>query len=172
MVLEAVDEVGLAVEASAEGNVMDGDKNEHNQKKIGNKMNLNMNSNIYRRKIRSKKYIINSDNREKKENKTIKENLENKDISEIVEIKKDKNNNDQENFYSYKCVNKTKIFSTKNNNNSLTISVTLLNDGKNTWTAPCFFSCMEESYLKGERVKIKNDIKPNEKCSFYIKVLI
>ena len=78
--------------------------------------------------------------------------------------------NDQENFYSYKCVNKTKIFTTKNNNNSLTISVTLLNDGKNTWTAPCFFSCMEESYLKGERVKIKNDIKPNEKCSFYIKV--
>ena len=96
----------------------DGDKNEHNQKKIGNKMNLNMNSNIYRRKIRSKKYIINSDNREKKENKTIKENLENKDISEIVEIKKDKNNNVKENIVNQSEENFDKEnIETKNENN-------------------------------------------------------
>ena len=87
----------------------------------------------------------------------------NTDINFLESIKQDQ-------IYSFKCVNKTNTFTTRNNNNSLTISVALINDGENIWPTPCFFACMEESYLKGERVKIKNEIKPKEKCSFNIKV--
>ena len=76
----------------------------------------------------------------------------------------------KEDFDIVKCINKTNIFTTKNNNNSLTIPVILLNNGKNTWNAPFFFTCMEKSYLKGERIKINNDIKPNKKCSLNIKI--
>ena len=66
----------------------DKEKKEHNQKETGSKLNLNMNSNIYRRKIRSKKYIINSDNQ------SIKQASENKNITEITETKENKKDED------------------------------------------------------------------------------
>ena len=95
----------------------DEEKSEFNQKRRGSKLSLNMSSNIYRKKIRSKKYIINSDNREKKENKIINQNLENKETSEITENKKEIDNNEKENIGSMRKENLDEEFIKKRDEN-------------------------------------------------------
>ena len=70
-----------------------------------------------------------------------------------------------------KCVSSLK-FKTVNNNNSINIPVTLINEGNCNWPLPCFFCCDESlSKIKGNRVKIsKIKGEPGEKVEFNIKL--
>ena len=70
-----------------------------------------------------------------------------------------------------KCVSSLK-FKTVNNNNSINIPVTLINEGNCNWPLPCLF-CRYESItkIKGNRVKIsKIKGEPGEKVEFNIKL--
>lgn len=56
---------------------------------------------------------------------------------------------------SFQVIDKKSLYCTKNNNDSITIPLTLLNDGENEWPSPCFFTCLEEeSNIFGKRVKL------------------
>ena len=88
-------------------------------------------------------------------------------IEEKKEAKKDLTK-----YYS-KCINLKKIYTTKNNNNFIPIEITLKNTGDEQWPCPCFFSCEEESEVKGERVKLsKCTGKPGEEFTLKIKIIL
>ena len=70
-----------------------------------------------------------------------------------------------------KCINKNIRFNTVNNNNFFIIPVKLMNNGKINWPLPCFFTCEENSLVKGNRVKIwKITGQPGENVEFNIKI--
>ena len=56
---------------------------------------------------------------------------------------------------TFKCVNSSLTFKTINNNNSISIPIKLVNNGKTNWPLPCFFNCeKEESDIRGDKIKI------------------
>ena len=72
-----------------------------------------------------------------------------------------------------KCMNLKKIYTTRNNNNFIPIEIIIKNTGDENWPTPCFFTCEEESEVKGERVKlIKCTGKPGEEYTLKIKILL
>jgi len=72
---------------------------------------------------------------------------------------------------SCKCMNTSMKFKTVNNNNFINIPVKLKNNGKSTWRVPCFFTCEENSLVKGARFKISQITgKPGETFEFNIKI--
>ena len=72
---------------------------------------------------------------------------------------------------SCKCMNTSMKFKTVNNNNCINIPVKLNNNGKCKWPLPCFFTCEENSLVKGNRVKIwKITGQPGENVEFNIKI--
>ena len=73
--------------------------------------------------------------------------------------------------YHFKCINLKKEYTTKNNNNFIPIEIVIKNIGDESWPSPCFFSCEEESDVKGERVKLfKCSGKQCEEIKFKIKI--
>jgi hypothetical protein len=73
--------------------------------------------------------------------------------------------------YHFKCINLKKEYTTKNNNNFIPIEIVIKNTGDESWPTPCFFSCQEESDVKGERVKLfKCSGKQGEEIKFKIKI--
>ena len=71
-----------------------------------------------------------------------------------------------------KCLNTTMRYKTVNNNNFINIPVKLMNNGKENWPLPCFFTCDEYiSKVKGERIKL-GKIKglPGETVEFNLKL--
>ena len=73
--------------------------------------------------------------------------------------------------YHSKCINLKKEYTTKNNNNFIPIEIVIKNTGDESWPTPCFFSCQEESDVKGERVKLaKCTGNPGEEIKFKIKI--
>ena len=72
---------------------------------------------------------------------------------------------------SCKCINTSMKFKTANNNNCINIPVKLNNNGNCKWPLPCFFTCEENSLVKGNRVKIwKITGQPGENVEFNIKI--
>lgn len=72
-----------------------------------------------------------------------------------------------------KCINLKKMYTTKNNNNFIPIEITLKNTGDEQWPCPCFFSCLDESEVKGERIKLaKCTGKPDEEFTLKIKIVL
>ena len=62
-------------------------------------------------------------------------------------------------------------FKTLNNNNCIRIPVQLLNNGRTNWPSPCFFTCQEESEIKGEKHKInESELQPGKLVSFNLKL--
>ena len=80
-----------------------------------------------------------------------------------------KKNNEK---YNYQCLNKNLIFDTKNNNNSLSINISIKNNGYTNWPVPCFLTCIKEkSAIFGDRVKLsKFSGKVGEICNLKIKL--
>ena len=72
-----------------------------------------------------------------------------------------------------KCINLKQLYTTLNNNNFLPIEIIIKNTGDEQWPTPCFFSCDDESEVKGERVKLlKCSGKPGEEYKFKIKIIL
>ena len=72
-----------------------------------------------------------------------------------------------------KCFNLKKIYTTRNNNNFIPIEIIIKNTGDENWPSPCFFTCEDESEVKGERVKlVKCTGKSGEENSLKIKILL
>ena len=70
-----------------------------------------------------------------------------------------------------KCINLQKEYSTRNNNNFIPIELILKNIGDENWPTPCFFTCEEESDVKGDRIKLsKCSGKPGEEFNLKIKI--
>lgn len=70
-----------------------------------------------------------------------------------------------------KCINLQKEYTTRNNNNFIPIELILKNIGDENWPTPCFFTCEEESDVKGDRVKLsKCSGKPGEEFNLKIKI--
>ena len=68
-------------------------------------------------------------------------------------------------------INSSLTFKTLNNNNSIRIPVKLLNCGRTKWPSPCFFTCQDESEIKGERHKINEyEIQPGKLINFNLKL--
>lgn len=76
------------------------------------------------------------------------------------------------NPFSFQVIDKKALYNTLNNNDSLTIPITLKNDGEKDWPCPCFFTCLEEeSNIVGDRVKmVKCEGKIGETYQFKIKL--
>ena len=72
-----------------------------------------------------------------------------------------------------KCMNLKKMYTTRNNNNFIPIEIIIKNIGDENWPTPCFFTCEEESEIKGERVKlVKCTGKSGEEYTIKIKILL
>lgn len=72
-----------------------------------------------------------------------------------------------------KCMNLKKLYTTRNNNNFIPIEIIIKNTGDENWPTPCFFTCEEESQVKGERVKlVKCTGKYGEEYTLKIKILL
>lgn len=70
-----------------------------------------------------------------------------------------------------KCINLQKEYTTRNNNNFIPIELILKNIGDENWPTPCFFTCEEESDVKGDRIKLsKCSGKPGEEFNLKIKI--
>lgn len=70
-----------------------------------------------------------------------------------------------------KCINIKKEYTTRNNNNFIPLELILKNNGDENWPTPCFFTCEEESDVKGDRVKLcKCSGKPGEEFKLKIKI--
>lgn len=60
---------------------------------------------------------------------------------------------------------------TRNNNNFIPIEVILKNSGQEQWPSPCFFTCDENSEVKGQRIKLaKYTGKGREEYKIKIKI--
>lgn len=93
-------------------------------------------------------------------------------LNEIVteEKEKEKIKKDYSKLFS-KIMNVKNLYITRNNNNFIPIEVIIKNNGDEDWPTPCYFSCDEESELKGEKVKLlKCNGKPGEECSLKIRI--
>ena len=68
-------------------------------------------------------------------------------------------------------LNKTLNLNTKNNNDSLIINLTLINDGKLDWPNPLFLICLKEkSLIFGKTIRIMNQILPSKTIDIKIKL--
>ena len=68
-------------------------------------------------------------------------------------------------------LNSSLTFRTLNNNNCIRIPVKLLNSGRINWPSPCFFTCRDESEIKGERHKInESEVLPGKLINFNLKL--
>ena len=68
-------------------------------------------------------------------------------------------------------LNSSLTFKTLNNNNCIRIPVKLLNSGRINWPSPCFFTCQDESEIKGERYKInESEVIPGKLVNFNLKL--
>ena len=74
--------------------------------------------------------------------------------------------------YSIQYINQNPLYTTRNNNNSLTINLKVKNNGNCQWPSPCFFTCISENHeIKGKRVKLsKFSGLPNEIFDFQVKL--
>ena len=71
----------------------------------------------------------------------------------------------------YKCINLKKLYITLNNNNFIPIELIIKNTGNEEWPTPCYFTCADDSEIKGEKVKLlKCNGKPGEEYTFKIKI--
>jgi len=68
-------------------------------------------------------------------------------------------------------INSSLSFKTLNNNNCIRIPVKLINNGRTNWPSPCFFTCQDESEIKGEKHKINEfEVQPGKLVSFNLKL--
>ena len=68
-------------------------------------------------------------------------------------------------------LNETLNFDTRNNNDSLIINLTLINDGKLDWPNPFFLTCLtEKSLIFGKTIRIINQIEPSKSIDIKIKI--
>ena len=68
-------------------------------------------------------------------------------------------------------LNKTLNFNTKNNNDSLIVNLTLINNGKLEWPNPSFLICLKEkSQIFGEKIKIINQVLPSKSIDIKVKL--
>ena len=72
----------------------------------------------------------------------------------------------------FKCemnvMNLKKIYTTTNNSNYIPIKVTLKNTGKEQWPSTCYFTCDDNSEVKGKSVKLRSTGKVGEECTINI----
>ena len=72
-----------------------------------------------------------------------------------------------------KVLNLNNLYTTRNNNNFIPIELILKNTGDEQWPCPCFFTCDEESEVKGKRVRlVKCTGKPGEEYKLKIKIIL
>lgn len=72
-----------------------------------------------------------------------------------------------------KVLNLNNLYITRNNNNFIPIELILKNTGDEQWPCPCFFTCNEESEVKGNRIKlVKFTGKPGEEYKLKIKIIL
>lgn len=75
------------------------------------------------------------------------------------------------NIFHSKCINLKKLYITLNNNNFIPIELIIKNTGDEEWPTPCYFTCADDSEIKGEKVKLlKCTGKPGEEYAFKIKI--
>ena len=68
-------------------------------------------------------------------------------------------------------LNKTLNFNTKNNNDSLIVNLTLINNGKLEWPNPSFLICLKEkSQIFGKKIKIINQVLPSKSIDIKVKL--
>ena len=99
-----------------------------------------------------------------------KEYIFKKDETEDINKNEEETKIDLSKCFS-KCINLQKEYITRNNNNFIPIELILKNIGDENWPTPCFFTCEEESDVKGDRIKLsKCSGKPGEEFNLKIKI--
>ena len=96
-----------------------------------------------------------------------------KKVEELDKIEEEeKKTIDLSKCYS-KVLNLNNLYITRNNNNFIPIELILKNTGDEQWPCPCFFTCNEESEVKGNRIKlVKFTGKPGEEYKLKIKIIL
>ena len=99
-----------------------------------------------------------------------KEYIFKKDETEDINKNEEETKIDLSKCFS-KCINLQKEYTTRNNNNFIPIELILKNIGDENWPTPCFFTCEEESDVKGDRIKLsKCSGKSGEEFNLKIKI--
>ena len=96
-----------------------------------------------------------------------------KKVEELDKIEEEeKKTIDLSKCYS-KVLNLNNLYITRNNNNFIPIELILKNTGDEQWPCPCFFTCNEESEVKGNRIKlVKFTGKSGEEYKLKIKIIL
>ena len=71
---------------------------------------------------------------------------------------------------SSNILNKRLSFNTKNNNDSYTINLNLVNNGQLNWPCPSFLKCLENSNIFGNSIKISKEIEPSNTIEVKVKL--